>query len=51
VFERNRRDTETVYWTGSLDETRRLARQIASWNVVVVPLIRLPTDIDRQSMN
>ena len=29
VFESERREIETVYWTGSLDETRRLARQIA----------------------
>ena len=29
VFQSNGRDVETVYWTGSLDETRRLARQIA----------------------
>jgi hypothetical protein len=29
VFESSGRDIETVYWTGSLDETRRLARQIA----------------------
>jgi hypothetical protein len=29
VFESSGRDIETVYWTGSLEETRRLARQIA----------------------
>jgi hypothetical protein len=29
VFQSDGRDIETVYWTGSLDETRRLARQIA----------------------
>jgi hypothetical protein len=29
IFQNNGRDIETVYWTGSLDETRKLARQIA----------------------
>ena len=29
VFRRNDRDIETLYWTGSLDETLRLARKIA----------------------
>ena len=28
VFRRNGRDVETVYWTGSLDETLRLARKL-----------------------
>jgi hypothetical protein len=30
VFRRHGRDIETLYWNGSLDETRDLARRISS---------------------
>ena len=33
VLRRGSRDMETLYWKGSLDETKRLARTIAlEWN-------------------